>query len=531
MATAKIKVETDVSGVKKGLNQATKDIKSFERTGKGALDSLGQALGLNVSSIEKMSTAFSGAGAKIAQNAGATNKTLLTLSKSMGLIGAAAGAAAAAVAAAWKWMSREAEYYGSRVKGMVEASGLKQYRETLRELRHDHEDGAGMLNFVETVKNKWAELRSFISNVRRAGGFNPLGIVGGFAQTEADKAVAEQAANDQKQLVQLEIKQLETRKQIARIDAQIAEKRRVMMDTELSLEERQKASADVVDLVNSRTALNVGMLQQRLNLLRQLHSRSESSLADIQEENDLEVQIIQLQAEKENTLKSVQREQRRLNKEIEKENELQKANSLTSLSRQEGLQKKLKAAGTLTYDGTKITDKVQGSVQEAVNEAEIDFQPMIENSLGKVAGSIGEAFAALFAGETLESAGKAFGASLLDLIGNLAVQFGEFAVAIGLGAEGIKAAFKSLNGYAAIGAGIALIALGKGLSAWANNIGSGSYSTGASGIAYASSSYNNSSASMAENQLNIKVSGRLIAQGNQLVAVLDNEAERVNRTT
>lgn len=534
MATAKIRVETDVSGVKKGLNQATKDIKSFERTGKGALNSLGQALGLNVSSIEKMSTAFSGAGAKIAQSAGASNKSILTISKSLGAVGAAAGAAAALVAAAWKWMSREADYYGSRVKGMVEASGLKQYRQTLAELRHDHEDGAGMLGFVETVKNKWAELRSLLSNMRRNGGFNALGLVAGYAQTEADKAVAGAAADDRKQLVDLEIKSLETRKRIANLDAQIAEKRRIMMDQEESLEERAKASAEVEGLVNARTSANVGMLQQKLTLLRQLHSRSESSLADIQEENDLEVQILQLQAEKSATLRSIQREQRKLNKEIEAEKKLEQENALTNLTRQEGLQKRLEAATKLTYNAPGITAQIQGGVQAAVDQMELDFGPMLENSFSGLGESLGDAFGVLFSGGSISEAASAFSSSILSVVGGLATQFGQYAISIGVASMAIKRAFNPLDpaGAAmAIGAGVALVALGKGLQAWSNNLSSGGYSTGASGIAYASSSYSSGSGGYDTRELNIKVSGTLVSSGSTLMAVIENEENRRNKTT
>ena len=50
-------------------------------------------------------------------------------------------------------------------------------------------------------------------------------------------------------------------------------------------------------------------------------------------------------------------------------------------------------------------------------------------------------------------------------------------------------------------------------------------------MTYASSSYTSGSSDFSEGTLNIKVSGRLVAQGSQLVAVLDNEAERTNRTT
>ena len=530
MANAKIRVETDVSGVKKGLNQASKDIKSFERTGKSALGSLGQALGLNVQSIEKMSTAFSGAGAKIAQTAGQSNKQVLSLSKAMGAVGAAAGAAAVAVAAAWKWMSREAEYYGTRLKGMVEASGLREYRETLKALRHDHEDGAGMMGFVEGVKNKWQELLTLIGNVRRAGG-GVAGLILGGVQTQVDVQVAEKAKGIQQQLTQLEINSLGTKKKIAQLDADIAEKRRQMADTELTLEQRQKASNAIIGLINEKTNLETGYLQKRLELTRSLHSLTESSLADIQEENALEVSIVNLQTQKSAEIRSVQREQRKLNKEIEKQKELEEANALTNLTHQEKLQAKMKAATTLSVDTTSITAQIQGGVQEAADKVEIDFTQMIGNSISNLASSAGEAFYAVFSGQGIEAAGKGLAASLLSTIGDLAVQFGEMAIAIGVGAESVKAAFESLNGYAAIAAGAALVALGAGLKSWSSSISSGNYSTAASGMTYASSSYTSGSSDFSEGTLNIKVSGRLVAQGSQLVAVLDNEAERTNRTT
>lgn len=531
MANAKIRVETDVSGVKKGLNQASKDIKAFERTGKSALGSLGQALGLNVQSIEKMSTAFSGAGAKIAQTAGQSNKQVLSLSKAMGAVGAAAGAAAVAVAAAWKWMSREAEYYGTRLKGMVEASGLREYRETLKALRHDHEDGAGMMGFVEGVKNKWQELLTLIGNVRRAGG-GVAGLILGGVQTQVDVQVAEQAKGIQQQLTQLEINSLGTKKKIAQLDADIAEKRRQMADTELTLEQRQKASNAIIGLINEKTNLETGYLQKRLELTRSLHSLTESSLADIQEENALEVSIVNLQTQKSAEIRSVQREQRKLNKEIEKQKELEEANALTNLTHQEKLQAKMKAATTLSVDTTSIKSQIQGGVQMAADEVMIDFGPMLNNSISNLATAVGEAFYAVFSGQGIAAAAEGFGASLLSTLGDLATQFGEMAIAIGTASLGINQAFKPpFNGLPAIAAGAALVALGAGLKAWSSSVTSGGYSTGASGMTYASSSYTSGSSDFSEGTLNIKVSGRLVAQGSQLVAVLDNEAERTNRTT
>ena len=57
----KFRITGDASGVKKATKEASAAVKSFEKEGKGALSSLGSALGINISSIERMGDAFAGA--------------------------------------------------------------------------------------------------------------------------------------------------------------------------------------------------------------------------------------------------------------------------------------------------------------------------------------------------------------------------------------------------------------------------------------------------------------------------------------
>jgi TP901 family phage tail tape measure protein len=62
---------------------------------------------------------------------------------------------------------------------------------------------------------------------------------------------------------------------------------------------------------------------------------------------------------------------------------------------------------------------------------------------------------------------------VLTTVGNMAVQLGKLAIAIGIGVEGIKKALQSLNPAVAIAAGIALVALGSFARSQAGKIGSG----------------------------------------------------------
>ena len=84
---------------------------------------------------------------------------------------------------------------------------------------------------------------------------------------------------------------------------------------------------------------------------------------------------------------------------------------------------------------------------------------IVTSGLNNMAVGLGNAL-----GDAISGAGKgvaSLGSILLGGIGTMAVQLGQLAVQIGIGLIAIKEAFKSLGGFGAIAAGIALIALGK----------------------------------------------------------------------
>jgi hypothetical protein len=127
----KFRITGDASGVKKATKEASAAVKSFEKEGKGALSSLGSALGINISSIERMGDAFAGAVLKMR---GGADESAEKISKLTGLlkgVGLAAGAMAAAGVAAWKAMTKEAEFYGNTLEGLADAAGLQSYLDTL----------------------------------------------------------------------------------------------------------------------------------------------------------------------------------------------------------------------------------------------------------------------------------------------------------------------------------------------------------------------------------------------------------------
>jgi hypothetical protein len=97
---------------------------------------------------------------------------------------------------------------------------------------------------------------------------------------------------------------------------------------------------------------------------------------------------------------------------------------------------------------------------------------------------------------------------------------------------GIKAALESLNGYVAIAAGTALVALGSAVKAGLSNIASGSYSSSAN-VATAGG-YGSTSmlgADFETREMKVEVTGTLRASGNELLTVIENENTRKKHTT
>ena len=131
----KFRITGDASGVKKATKEASGAVKSFEKESKGALSSLGSALGVNISSIERMGDAFAGAMLKMRGESDQSVEKISKMTGAMKGVGIAAGAMAAAAVAAWKAMSREAEFYGKAYQGLMSSFLDELFTGTIRSNR------------------------------------------------------------------------------------------------------------------------------------------------------------------------------------------------------------------------------------------------------------------------------------------------------------------------------------------------------------------------------------------------------------
>ena len=151
-----------------------------------------------------------------------------------------------------------------------------------------------------------------------------------------------------------------------------------------------------------------------------------------------------------------------------------------------------------------------------------------QQTLGDFAFAIGDALAS--GGNVV----KAAGAALLGGLASVLNQLGQLAIGAGLAIEGIKTALKSLNPVAAIGAGVALIALAGFVSSKAKSLGSakpggggGGASVGSSGVGGGSSFVGGGQGGMFDTQRDLN--GELVVRGQDLVYVFGQANNKINK--
>ena len=100
------------------------------------------------------------------------------------------------------------------------------------------------------------------------------------------------------------------------------------------------------------------------------------------------------------------------------------------------------------------------------------------------------------------------------------IAVGKIAIEAGLATAGIKAALNLGNPYVAIAAGAALVALGAAVKAGLSNVASGNYSANAN--VASSNGYSATTSDYEQREVTVNVTGTLEADGDQLVAVINN---------
>lgn len=551
----KVRATMDNSDLKKKSQENKAALRDFEKTGTDAVGKLGEAFGVNTGKIDQMLSSVRGLGVSLEQSgkagAAAFGKMLQGIS---GVTAGIAGIGLAGALATFKMLSAEADNFKNTLAGANIEAATAAYVDTYRQVVHDfnRDLGKGFADTESSWKKFWgtigANMKAYVTSGAIVSALNPQAQGLGTQGFSTYNTLQNQAADAAKEAERISNEIYKVQRQIsdktvewARLEAQIAESKRIAYDTTNDSLTQQQALMETVSLIKQRYEEEVILRGQLADLQFEYNSLAESSIADIDKANQLRVQEEATIARMNNAIRELARRQATVAKNVQEEAQARQqallaAQQLRSLN-QNWLENsaitttvETPGAKVMNEKGLEVPVRPVLNAQDAVDVTS-ELQSIITSSFDSISTTIGGLIGDLATGG---DAWGNFANAAVSAFGDMAIAIGKMAIATGTATLGIKAALTSLNPYVAIAAGAALVALGTAVKAGMSNIANGNYSASSS-VASSTGSYGGSSSYIGtgfENrEMNIKVSGKVVASGNQLMVVLENEKKRKNHTT
>ena len=562
-----IGIGADTSSFDKGAKEVKQGLKDLSKTGDQALSSLGEAFGINTGKVGEMTSAIRGLGAKMTE---ASNTGVQAFGKLLGSItplgGAIAGLGLAAAIAGFKQLKAEAENFKSTIDGMNMSMATSAYLSTYRQVLHDANSETGKA--VAEAMDKWergfgkfkATLgAAFVTSI--AGGESkwydallPTGIIRGWKQVSANmdeaNTKAEEAAKLGDEQAEQMKEQLALDYEIKQVDYEIAALRRDANDKTKTAAEREAARAEYAQKVNEKYDKQRDLAQRMADTQEKLDDLASNTYEDTKKTYELKGKIFDIDAARENELKAVDKLEASIAKSTG-------AAAEAARKLREDTQKMAEAQSKWAGLGTVSTvglSSLQGGVMgptmsvlphvdpeywketitaqlgdftigigfkadtQKIQDISNEVNSLIQSGVTKTAELLGDLVG------TLAGGGDAWGDfknAALSAFGDMAIAVGKIAIGAGLASEGIQAALKMENPYIAIAAGAALIALGTAVKSSLSAVASGDYSAGGGGYSGGSSS-SRSGGDYETREVTVNVTGSLEANGDQLIAVINN---------
>lgn len=557
-ANLKVKATMDNADLKKKCKESQNALRDFSQVSEGAVSKLGEALGIDTSKLEKMAGAVDGLGLKLQQSgnegAAAFGKMLSGIS---GVTAGMAGLGLAGALATFKLLSAEAENFKTTLAGANIDTATSAYVDTYKQVIHDfnRELGQGFAETESRWKKFWgtagATIKAYVTSGAIVSALNPQAQGFGVENVTKFKTVQEKAAEAAAEAERISNEIYSVQRQIsdktvewARLEAEIAESKRIAYDTTNDAATQQEALARTVELINQRYADEVVLRGRLADLQVEYNNLAESSLADIDKANQLRVQEENTIARMNNAVRELSSRQSTVNKQVEAEAKarmealdayeqmaIHKADAELFFANRPGAIS-TPTTVTMQQEAPGIIVPVKPELDTtAVTDVTNELQQIMTSSFETIGVAIGGLVGDLATGG---DAWENFSNVAISAFADLAIYVGKTAIATGTATLGIQAALKSLNGYVAIAAGVALVALGAAVKASLSNATSGSYSASSS-VASASGSYGSSTSGFGTGfetrEMTVNVTGTLRADGNQLLTVIENENKRKNHTT
>ena len=557
----------DTKDFDKGAKEVKQGLKDLDKSTTSMLSTLGNAFGVSSAKVEQMTSAMKGLGQKLSECGNAGVQAFGNILRSIGPLGGAiAGIGIAGAIAGFKQLKAEAENFKSTIDGMNMSMATSAYISTYKQMLHDLNSETGRQ--VAEAMDKWergfgrfkAQIGATFTTAmgqdsKWYDAFTPSGLIRAWntvkgASQEAE-AAAERNADRASQMADLMKEQLTLNNDIKLIDRDIAEYRRLASDRTASAAERSAAEAAYREKVNEKYDKQESLQRRMLDLQKAMDDEASNTFEDTRKTMEMEGALIDIETARQNELRGIDR----LAASIEKSTAGTAA--AAQKAREEAAQmaavySKWAGMGTVSTAGF---SSLQGTVMgpslsilpqqadtelfkqtflaqlgeikvgigfeantEKIHDITNEVTSLVQNAVTRTSEIIGNLVGALAAG------GDAWGDfknAALSAFGDMAIAVGKIAVSAGVTTIGIKAAFESMNGYAAIAAGAALIALGSAVKSSLSAVASGDYS--ASGGGYSSSGYSSTGSNNYETrEVTVSVTGTLEADGDKLITVLNN---------
>ena len=554
----KVRATMDNSDLKKKSQESKAALRDFEKAGSDAASKLGEAFGVNTGKIGEMMSSIRGLGVTMQESG---NKGVAAFGSMLaGVNGLAAGIAGLGLGAAlatFKALSSEAENFKNTVAGANIELATQAYIDTYRQFIHDvnREFGEGAANTQSDWKKFWSTLGADFRAMFGTGSFALMaseGYVGGSDQilnnysdavSEATDAAAE-AERIVNEIFQVQRQISDASVEWARQERQIAEYKRIAYDKTSSLTEQQEALRKAQELIVERYQQEADLRKKLADLQAEYNNLASSSVADIDKANQLRIQEERVVASMSNALRELSERQASITALAQKEAEArrqaqlfvqQKAAAAKSTANARAEMSEFTASlepAKLEMNFPKLEVPVAPVLEtEAVADISQQLESALTGTLENISAGIGNLIGDLATGG---DAWGNFADFAISSFGDMAITIGKMAVSTGVATLGIKAALESLNGYVAIAAGVALIALGSAVKTGLSNVAAGNYNA-STNVASATGNYGAGSSpintAFENREMTIKVTGTLRAEGSQLVTVLENERTRLAHTT
>ena len=526
---------SDTKDFEKGSKKVRQGIKDLEKLGTSTLSTIGDAFNLNTGKIGQMTSAIVGLGAKLRDCGSTGGAAIGKLITGMGTLGAGiAGLGIGAAIAGFQRLNSLAENFGQTMQGISMKAAVDQYRATYGQAMMDSMGGkaSGWFNARTRLQTGWDRVTNFTGNILAGQGIGKA-IAADRSATEA----ARQASQYAYQMSELQKQQIDNSVIVAQNNAKIAEYNRIIKDTNADNATRLEAEAKVREAIQKNYELQWNVLNEMVQLQKRINDLSSNSLEDTQKLANLEAQQVSLVTEREMKLAEIDERARSIKvstsggvAEMSKLNGyLEEASRIIEGSIDVGMMRIStepieRVVSSMGKAEVQVPATIKPQVDKyAVQKAVADITPVVEGAFSVMGDSIGQLIGDLATGG---DAWSNFGNIALSSMGDMAIAVGKIAIEAGLATEGIKKALTFGGGWVAIAAGTALVALGTAVKAGLSNVASGNYGAASASGNVASSSYSAGFSSSYDRGITVNVTGRLKANGSELVAVLNNESKR-----